>query len=1037
MKTRSERKLPQTFYFELCALCRFLVRGLAMAAAELRKAFPQLLDAVRQAVETMEQGPAHVMQPIAGCHPLFSVEDFASRMKLPEKWQEGEAYPEYKGTAHSIFALTMGDAIPGAPVSLHEVRSYQETHFAKLKPSDAVRWKHPVSVVVVEGDASSYDPEAPAFRKISMDVMVFAFLLELQKRMRLVETGCIPTGFLQAALHVPVNYVLVPASAAHEENVYVLSLQIMEDFRTAEEEHAPRAWQLCQMWAQARDMKQKAGAASEDPAAAVTEMLKRVRCSKNCEYADKGVIMKRVVQDALNVYDRVLAADAGDALSYAGAEFGPRSPLTSMSKLVKLSQAVQGAASARKTHPSSLLRQTIQVMLLRLHLSLTDLHEGIAALGKTEIPRCILISELLTEAVSRLPSRGQPQAVEDIILSLATSLPNPSAVQAAAQEAIDPSAKAGLNWVLKVLMGQLDGVLREMVHQDIKKSSAKQLLLHGKLNWADDVQLKLDSEAEAQKRHAVATAAASRGMPEEDQEEFADAVLALALAETAPSMPALTGDVEQPRAAEAAAAASPEALQTTSPAEARVAFAKVALEKLLHVDVGPELGAGVGDWQALLGKISAGCTGVSRDGFQLHAWVLDAASDAEPALKEEESVFARPPPVNKVLAERFFKAAGRCTELEKQFMLLAPARGEGAATMLTKIMTEEPFEEAVADHLNILYKETSKGRGQRRSRTQLLERVLGFASKAAVAAAAAAPLKKCNRLHCTATSTMSDSIINAPPPAGEHQPRLTLERKARVLSPGGLLRGEDLENKAAQECILLHHEKAPELWAEVFHHYRVSSIATATPGSGAMLKGAIGLQIPAAALCKNAEHKAFLLEELLEWAVHESRRPLSWCFVTDTDLGVQPAEAGPSDSSEHSGDPEEEEEEAEEASAEEAEESAPGEEETPAARKAKIRSAFKAAAALLKTRAADAKANAKAEAKTKAKGKEGEAASRNTGGDEDAKRPGAALQPMQELRARRIGTKRRLASRRKISSSKPRASPPRSWAASRLPWQSS
>ena len=84
MKTRSERKLPQTFYFELCALCRFLVRGLAMAAAELRKAFPQLLDAVRQAVESTGQGPAHVMQPIAGCHPLFSAEDFAARMKLPE-----------------------------------------------------------------------------------------------------------------------------------------------------------------------------------------------------------------------------------------------------------------------------------------------------------------------------------------------------------------------------------------------------------------------------------------------------------------------------------------------------------------------------------------------------------------------------------------------------------------------------------------------------------------------------------------------------------------------------------------------------------------------------------------------------------------------------------------------------------------------------------------------------------------------------------------------------------------------------------------
>ena len=79
-----------------------------MAAAELRKVMPQLLDAVHQAVESTEQGPAHVMQPIAGCHPFFSVEDFVSRMKLPEKWQEGEAYPEYKGTAHSIFALAMG-----------------------------------------------------------------------------------------------------------------------------------------------------------------------------------------------------------------------------------------------------------------------------------------------------------------------------------------------------------------------------------------------------------------------------------------------------------------------------------------------------------------------------------------------------------------------------------------------------------------------------------------------------------------------------------------------------------------------------------------------------------------------------------------------------------------------------------------------------------------------------------------------------------------------------------------------------------------
>ena len=343
---------------------------LAMAAAALPQdspqsevaahlAMPQLMEAASLALQLTEHGPVNMMQPVAGCHPLFSEADFAARMKLPAEWKEGQPYPEYKGTAHSIFALATGDAIPGAPVSMHEVRSYQEAHFAKLKSNEAVRWEHAVSVVVAEDDASRYDPNAPAFRKISMDVMVFAFLQELQKRMELAESGCIPVNFLQAARHLPVNYVLIPASAAHEEHVYVFSLQIMEDFRAAEEEHAPRAWQLCQIWAQARAMTQKSGASSADPATAVAEVLKHVRCSKNCDYAEKGVIMKRVVQDALNVYDRVVAADIGDALSYAGAEFGPRSPLTSMSKLVKLSQAVQAAASSRKTSPPGLLKRTI------------------------------------------------------------------------------------------------------------------------------------------------------------------------------------------------------------------------------------------------------------------------------------------------------------------------------------------------------------------------------------------------------------------------------------------------------------------------------------------------------------------------------------------------------------------------------------------------------------------------------------------------------------------------------------------------------
>jgi hypothetical protein len=978
---------------------------------------PQLMESAARAAEMVEGEPVDMMQPFPGCHPLFAQADFVSRMQVPTGWKQGDDYPEYKGTAQSIFALLMADAIPGAPVSSHEVLKYQEAHFSNLTSGEAVKWKHAITVVVAEGDASSYDPAAPALRKISMDKVVFAFLLELKKRLRKVEGGCIPLGFLRAARHVPVNYVLIPASAAHEEHVYVYAMQIMEDFRTAEEEHAPTAWALCQMWATARAMKQKAGAASEDSAGAVAEMLQKIRCGKTCDYAEKGLIVKRVVQDALTLHDRVLAAGVGDSLSYAGAEFGPRSPLTNMSKLVKLSQQAQATALSRKAVPAVLLRRTVQVMLLRLELSLTDVQEGIGCLGKTEIPRCILVGELLAEAAALLPSRGQPATVTDVLLALGgASVPKPSVVEAAAREALHPPVKAGLSWVTKVLMGNLDNVLREIVHQDTKKTSAKQLLMHGKLGWADDVQPKLDSDAEARQRQAVATAAAARGLAADDQEAFVEDVLSAASAKTAPSAAPLADDAAgggAGAAEKAADAENPSAKsivlfqQASSPAEVRAAYAKSQLDKFLLLDVVPALGAPVGDWATQLAKIAAECFGISRDGVQLHGWVLDAASDAEPVLQEREDVFARAPLVDKFLAERFFEAAGRVTPQGNHFLLLAPARGEGDVPTLLKIMTAKPFEEAAADHLTIVYKEKEKGRAGKRFRTKLVERVLGFASKTAAAAAAAAPLnKRCNRLFFTATSTMSDCIVNAPPPAEEHQPRLTLELKAKIMTPGGMLRGEDSESKAADLCSLLHHEKAPVLWAEMFHHYRMSSVATATPGAGAMLKGAISLEIRAAALCKNEEHKAFLLEQLLAWAVLESRRPFSWCYRSDADLGMKETEGLPGDVEEVDDDVEEEGEEEDLAEEDAEEEEAESEEEEPPARaKAKKRAAAKQAAATSKASAAEAKRNAKAEGK--AQRKEGEAQSRKVEATRNKKAKAEGLaEPPGKAGSGKVGVKR-------------------------------
>ena len=94
----------------------------------------------------------------------------------------------------------------------------------------------------------------------------------------------------------------------------------------------------------------------------------------SCEYVEAKTrrVLCRTVGDALMFFDRVMAAGVADVLEEAGAAFGTKSPLNSMSKLIKLSQLVAAAASARKVEVPPLLRRTVQVMHLRLSLGITS-----------------------------------------------------------------------------------------------------------------------------------------------------------------------------------------------------------------------------------------------------------------------------------------------------------------------------------------------------------------------------------------------------------------------------------------------------------------------------------------------------------------------------------------------------------------------------------------------------------------------------------------------------------------------------------------
>ena len=268
-------------------------------------------------------------------------------------------------------------------------------------------------VAVTEDQLVLLENGAPQWRKISMDVMICAFREEFYERMKHVDAGLIPANFWKAARHVPINYKFFAPAADFESQIFVASLQILEDLRITADVLAPWAFHLMKLWAQSREMQKQTANFSDDEAGGATILLSKVKYRNFCDHVDKNTntINKRLVVDGLNCYERAMEAEVSDLLARADTEFGPGSPLTTMSKLVKLSQMVQTASQSRKTSVSVLLRHAVQIAFLRLSLNLIPMTEGITALTKTELPRCILIAELIQEAAGKFARDGEPMHV--------------------------------------------------------------------------------------------------------------------------------------------------------------------------------------------------------------------------------------------------------------------------------------------------------------------------------------------------------------------------------------------------------------------------------------------------------------------------------------------------------------------------------------------------------------------------------------------------------------------------------------------------
>ncbi len=277
-------------------------------------------------------------EPGPGPHPTFDSKDYERAMASDGK---------YIGTANSWFRLDLSrTAIPNQHFSLAEIDGYAKANWSvsvamSKNPEDPrLSWRQPIGVAV----ASKTTPgENGALRKISGDIEVFAFLREWQRWLNMPDSKNMTAVsqkalalFERAASHVPMDYFYFENNAEFEEQVFLKSVQVLEDMRRDEEEFAPSGWQACTIFAQARLMqKSKTGDASAENA---ERLLSRVTFASSSDY--KITKESRTVEDGLRLYDRVMSAQAEDILLTARATLGPKSALTSFSKLVVLTQKV-------------------------------------------------------------------------------------------------------------------------------------------------------------------------------------------------------------------------------------------------------------------------------------------------------------------------------------------------------------------------------------------------------------------------------------------------------------------------------------------------------------------------------------------------------------------------------------------------------------------------------------------------------------------------------------------------------------------------
>ena len=523
------------------------------------------------------------------------------------------------------------------------------------------------------------------------------------------------------------------------------------------------------------------------------------------------------------------------------------------------------AAAFDETELKDGFKAVVELFFVRMQRGICDEDVKLRSLQREEMVKVIGIVKLVRYLRQKYQFKGKHD--KQIMSPFASSLswhdsPGPcNEVMMVCSQ----SAKNMHSFITALYEGKWDYVFAEIAEESItKRRSGASYAEHGKFHVADDIDTPFRREATQQQNAARYAASDSQPVELEVLEDLAEDGDE-GRGDAASSQPAVdisdgemdctddSGDKEKKLK------------------EARATHVQRALDDTIRFVERPSLKAGyVALFQESL-MIQRRST-LRRAGKEntdwRHGWFYDCCADQEPKITEQckKAVNSVSPQPDTPVSKMFFESC--LTVATDNDVLLAPnARSNGATQVLKKHLEKTTHSEA----LNLVYKEYP-GRG----RQKLTETIHAGSTKPFGLQPAEA------RMHYHLTTTSSDAIVQVMD--AEEPLQVEVQQKEGILGREMLFTHEKML-KPTDKTVLFHWEKRLEVYEEIFHHFHLSSITTASCGRLPMLQACLRLNIKCLALYRNQTHLKLLKEDLLAWMTTESEHnPVCLYYLKREDL---------------------------------------------------------------------------------------------------------------------------------------------------------